>query len=112
MLYERQTCNPTVLAAAVRNISAQNRASSHDFIFVSKLRDIFQKIKNQGLQPLVTYGQHAYFFFSVAAQHCLYYMHYKEVNSLVISTRTQRKHYFTCIAYIIEYIYVLVCCLV
>lgn len=55
MLYERQTCNPTVLAAAVRNISAQNRASSHDFIFVSKLRDIFKKIKNQGLQPLVTY---------------------------------------------------------
>ena len=62
MLYESQACNPTVLAAAVRNISAQNRASSHDFIFVSKLRDIFQKIKNQGLQPLVTYGQHAYFF--------------------------------------------------
>ena len=111
MLYERQTCNPTVLAAAVRNISAQNRASSHDFIFVSKLRDTFKKSKIKACS-LWSHMCSMPIFFSVAAQHCLYYMHYKEVNSLVISTRTQRKHYFTCIAYIIEYIYVLVCCLV
>ena len=99
ILYDRQACNPTVLAAAVRKICAQNRARSHVFIYVSKRRYIFKKSKIEACSPW-SHICSMPIFFSVAAQHCLYYMHYKGVNSLVLSTRTQRKHYFTCIAYI------------